>query len=173
MDSKIYISTLDTEFLGLIGVTVSSRGLLRLRMFQENKQSYLHLNESFQEGKYVYSDRKTKEVIKQILAYLKQDITEFTLPIDWSPYTPFQRAVLERTLQIPYGETCSYGEIAAAVGNPKAARAVGQAEKNNQVPLVIPCHRVIGSDGSLTGYGGKGNVDLKAKLLVFEQALLS
>jgi methylated-DNA-[protein]-cysteine S-methyltransferase len=80
---------------------------------------------------------------------------------------------LERTLQIPYGETSSYGEIAAAIGKPKAARAVGQAEKNNQVPLVIPCHRVIGSDGSLTGYGGKGNVDLKAKLLVFEQALLS
>jgi methylated-DNA-[protein]-cysteine S-methyltransferase len=142
-------------------------------MFQESRKSFLHLNESYQEGKYVYSDRKNKEVIKQISEYLKRAITEFSLPIDWSPYTPFQRAVLERTLQIPYGETCSYGEIAAAIGNPKAARAVGQAEKNNQVPLVIPCHRVIGSDGSLTGYGGRDNVEVKAKLLVFEQALLS
>jgi len=81
--------------------------------------------------------------------------------------------VLQETLSIPYGETRSYGQISAAIGNPKASRAVGQAEKSNQIPLVIPCHRVIGSDGSLTGYGGKDNTDLKAWLLDFEKAGLN
>ena len=76
---------------------------------------------------------------------------------------------MQETLAIPYGETRSYGEVAAAVGRPKAARAVGQAEKSNHAPLVIPCHRVIGSDGSLTGYGGPDNTDLKARLIAFER----
>ena len=76
---------------------------------------------------------------------------------------------MKETLAIPFGETRSYGEVAAAIGRPKASRAVGQAEKRNQVPLVIPCHRVIGSDGSMTGYGGSENTDLKARLIAFEK----
>jgi methylated-DNA-[protein]-cysteine S-methyltransferase len=94
----------------------------------------------------------------------------FSVPIDWGGYTQFQKAVLEATQAIPYGETRSYGEIAAAVGNPNAARAVGQAEKRNQVPLVIPCHRVIGSDGGMTGYGGTTNTQLKTDLIDFENS---
>ena len=77
--------------------------------------------------------------------------------------------VLKATQAIPYGETRSYGQVAAVIGKPQAARAVGQAEKRNQVPLVIPCHRVIGSDGSLTGYGGSSNTDLKGRLIAFEK----
>jgi len=169
----IYLNILQTEKLGLIGVAVTAKGLRRLRMFQKSDKAFLVLNEIYQEGEYTFSDQETKPVIEQLQAYLNYEIKQFSLPIDWSGYTAFQKDVLQETLSIPYGETRSYGQVAAAIGNPKASRAVGQAEKSNQIPLVIPCHRVIGSDGSLTGYGGKDNTDLKAWLLDFEKAGLN
>ena len=173
MNPTIYLNILQTEKLGLIGVTVTAKGLRRLRMFQKSDKAFLVLNESYQEGEYTFSDQETKPVIEQLQAYLNYEIKQFSLAIDWSGYTAFQKDVLQETLSIPYGETRSYGQVAAAIGNPKASRAVGQAEKSNQVPLVIPCHRVIGSDGSLTGYGGKDNTDLKAWLLDFEKVGLN
>ncbi|NOQ39129.1 MAG: methylated-DNA--[protein]-cysteine S-methyltransferase [Anaerolineales bacterium] len=173
MNPTIYLNILQTEKLGLIGVAVTAKGLRRLRMFQKSDKAFLVLNESYQEGEYTFSDQETKPVIEQLQAYLNYEIKGFSLPIDWSGYTAFQKDVLQETLSIPYGETRSYGQVAAAIGNPKASRAVGQAEKSNQVPLVIPCHRVIGSDGSLTGYGGKDNTDLKAWLLDFEKVGLN
>ncbi|MGB2955044.1 MAG: methylated-DNA--[protein]-cysteine S-methyltransferase [Anaerolineales bacterium] len=173
MNPTIYLNILQTEKLGLIGVAVTAKGLRRLRMFQKSDKTFLVLNESYQEGEYTFSDQETKPVIEQLQAYLNYEIKQFSLPIDWSGFTAFQKDVLQETLSIPYGETRTYGQVAAAIGNPKASRAVGQAEKSNQVPLVIPCHRVIGSDGSLTGYGGKVNTDLKAWLLDFEKAGLN
>ena len=169
MKSKIYLNLFSTTMLGKIGIAVTDRGLLRLRMFQENEEDFQRLNTRYQEGEYLYSDKETKYILEQVRAYLNYEIREFDIPIDWTGYTDFQRAVLKKTLAIPYGETKSYGDIAAAVGSPKAFRAVGQAEKRNDVPLVIPCHRVIGSDGSLTGYGGKSNTHIKQQLLEFER----
>ena len=169
MTTPIYLNVLQTNMLGLIGVTVSPQGLLRLRMFQKNKEAFLSLNEAYGEGIYQYSEPETQMYMDQIKSYLNQELQVFSLPIDWNSYTDFQRAVLKETLAIPYGETRSYGQVAVAIGRPKASRAVGQAEKRNEVPLVIPCHRVIGSDGSLTGYGGKENTDIKDKLLKFEK----
>ena len=168
MTIPIYLNVLQTNMLGLIGISVSPQGLLRLRMFQKNKEAYMSLNEAYDEGIYQYSEPETRMYLDQIKSYLNQELQVFSLPIDWNCYTDFQRAVLKETLAIPYGETRSYGQVAAAIGRPKASRAVGQAEKRNEVPLVIPCHRVIGSDGSLTGYGGKENTDIKDKLLKFE-----
>jgi methylated-DNA-[protein]-cysteine S-methyltransferase len=170
MDPVIYLNVIETDFLGLIGISISPRGLLRLRMFQESRAAYWELNSQYQEGQYLFSEAETKAASEQIRAYLRKELQSFDIPIDWSIYTDFQRAVLKKTYQIPYGETRSYGEIAAAIGNPLACRAVGQAEKRNDLPLVIPCHRVIGSDGSLTGYAGKENLDLKARILAFEKA---
>jgi len=172
MTSLIYLNVMQTNLLGLIGVAVSRQGLLRLRMFLKNKQTFLSLNEEYKEGLYHYSEPETQIYLEQISSYLNQELRAFNLPIDWTNYSDFQREVLEYTLAIPFGETRSYGQVAAAIGRPKAFRAVGQAEKRNQVPLVIPCHRVIGSDGSLTGYGGKENTDIKADLLDFEQMVL-
>lgn len=172
MGIPIYLNFLQTNMLGLIGVAVSPQGLLRLRMFQKNRDSFLSLNEAYGEGTYQYSESETQPYLDQIKDYLNQDLQVFSVPIDWTPYTDFQREVLEETLAIPFGETRSYGEVASAIGRPKASRAVGQAEKRNEVPLVIPCHRVIGSDGSLTGYGGKDNTDIKADLLAFEKKVL-
>ncbi|MEM1228928.1 MAG: methylated-DNA--[protein]-cysteine S-methyltransferase [Pseudomonadota bacterium] len=80
--------------------------------------------------------------------------------------TEFQRAVWQALTRIPYGETCSYGDIAAAIGRPKAVRAVGAANGRNPLPIVVPCHRVIGSNGSLTGFGG--GLENKERLLALE-----
>ncbi len=169
MITPIYLNVLQTNMLGLVGVAVSPQGLKRLRMFQKNKEAFLSLNQAYGEGNYQYSEPETEKYIAQIKSYLVGELQDFNLPIDWNGYTGFQKAVLMETLAIPYGETRSYGQVAAAIGRPKASRAVGQAEKRNDVPLVVPCHRVIGSDGSLTGYGGKDNTDIKKQLLDFER----
>ncbi len=91
--------------------------------------------------------------------------TEFDLPLGTAG-TPFQRAVWDALRAIPYGETRSYGELAAAIGRPGASRAVGLANGRNPVAIVVPCHRVIGADGSLTGFGG--GLDRKRHLLALE-----
>ncbi len=93
---------------------------------------------------------------------------EFDLPL--SPHgTPFQRQVWQALRTIPYGSTCTYGQLAAAVGNPRAARAVGMANHRNPLPILIPCHRVIGSTGSLTGYAG--GLERKRLLLSIEEPI--
>jgi O-6-methylguanine DNA methyltransferase len=94
---------------------------------------------------------------------------DFDFPVDLSALTPFQQAVLEATRAIPPGQVMTYGQIAAAVGRPRASRAVGQALRRNPVPFVIPCHRVVGSDGSMRGYGGPSGVQLKEQLLALEE----
>ena len=97
--------------------------------------------------------------------YFSGDRKAFDLPLKLSG-TDFQVQVLEELLRIPYGETASYGEIAERIGRPKAVRAVGAANGRNPLPIVVPCHRVIGSHGDLTGFGG--GLDTKAALLRLE-----
>jgi methylated-DNA-[protein]-cysteine S-methyltransferase len=111
------------------------------------------------------SDPLHREVHAQLNAYVRGQLTNFSLPID-PQGTPFQRAVWAALLNIPYGQTRTYGQIAAAIRRPDAARAVGMACGSNPIGIVIPCHRVVGADGSLTGYAG--GLDLKAQLLQHE-----
>ena len=106
------------------------------------------------------------QTVEQLTEYFEGKRTQFDLPLDVEG-TPFQKAVWSELLRIPYGETRTYGEIAKAVGRPGAARAVGMANHENPIAVVIPCHRVIGRDGSLTGYAG--GVQLKAQLLSIER----
>jgi O-6-methylguanine DNA methyltransferase len=112
-------------------------------------------------------DRLNREAVTQILEYLEGRRTEFELPLDLRG-TPFQRRVWEKLLEIPYGETRSYQDIARAVRRPRALRAVGNANGANPVSLVVPCHRVVASGGKLGGYGG--GLELKARLLAMERA---
>ena len=106
-----------------------------------------------------------REGREQILAYLRGERKTFELPL--APRgTPFRCAVWEELRSIPYGTTCSYGELAARIGNPRAVRAVGQANHRNPLPIFIPCHRVIGANGALTGYAG--GLELKRSLLELE-----
>lgn len=101
----------------------------------------------------------------QLLEYLSGARRSFDLPLDPAG-TAFQRSVWEALAAIPYGQTRTYGEIAAAVGRPRAVRAVGQANHVNPLPIFIPCHRVVGKNGALTGYAG--GLDLKRALLALE-----
>ncbi len=102
----------------------------------------------------------------QILEYLAGGRRDFDLAFDIQ-HAPFSTKVLEAVAKIGFGETASYGSIAKAVGSPKAARAVGRANATNPLPIVIGCHRILGSDGSLTGYGG--GIELKKALLQLER----
>ncbi|MEV7975644.1 methylated-DNA--[protein]-cysteine S-methyltransferase [Streptomyces sp. NPDC086519] len=103
---------------------------------------------------------------EQLTAYFRGELKEFTLELRLNG-TPFQRSVWEQLSLIPYGETRSYGELAEALGNPKASRAVGLANGRNPIGIIVPCHRVIGANGSLTGYGG--GLPRKQRLLDFER----
>jgi len=108
--------------------------------------------------------------LDELHRYLRAETREFTVTLDIRG-TPFQRAVWESLTAIPYGKTAAYSEIAAALGNPQAARAVGQAVGTNPLPMVIPCHRVLGKDERLVGYSG--GLPLKERLLMLERGSLS
>lgn len=110
------------------------------------------------------------EVIRQLLAYFRGELRQFDVPLALEG-TDFQRRVWNALRGIPYGETISYLQLAERIGNPKAVRAVGLANGSNPIPVIVPCHRVIGSDGSLTGFGG--GLSTKKKLLELESRQLS
>jgi methylated-DNA-[protein]-cysteine S-methyltransferase len=110
-----------------------------------------------------------EDTVRQLRAYFAGELENFNLQL--APEgTAFQLEVWRRLCDIPYGETISYGELAGRIGNPKASRAVGLANGSNPIPIVIPCHRVIGSNGKLTGYGG--GLSIKEKLLALERRQL-
>ncbi len=107
-----------------------------------------------------------REAMRQLRLYFEGKLREFTVKL--APQgTPFQLNVLRALQRVPYGETVSYGELARRIGKPKACRAVGAANAHNPLPIVIPCHRVIGSNGRLVGFGG--GLDIKQKLLDLER----
>lgn len=108
-----------------------------------------------------------KQASQQLRAYFAAELQNFDLPLD-PRGTPFQISVWHALLRIPYGQTRSYRQIAEAVGSPKAVRAVGAANGQNPIPILIPCHRVIGSNGKLTGFGG--GLPLKRSLLDLESS---
>ena len=105
----------------------------------------------------------------QLAAYFSARAARFSLPLDVSVGTPFQQSVWERLRAIPYGVTQSYGEIARYLGQPAASRAVGAAVGRNPLSIIVPCHRVVGSNGALTGYAG--GLERKIALLQLEKAL--
>lgn len=110
-----------------------------------------------------------KEPVRQLRAYFAGELKDFDLPL--APRgTEFQQNVWAELCSIPYGETISYGELARRIGNPNASRAVGLANGSNPIPIIIPCHRVIGANGKLTGYGG--GLPIKEKLLALEKRQL-
>lgn len=120
------------------------------------------------------TDRETRETsdpvigacVSQLQAYFAGELTCFSVPLE-PEGTAFRRQVWQALQSIPYGETASYADVAAKIGNPKATRAVGQANHVNPLLIVIPCHRVICSDGSIGGYGG--GIDIKQYLLALEK----
>jgi methylated-DNA-[protein]-cysteine S-methyltransferase len=114
---------------------------------------------------WIFSEKPFGRVAAQLLEYFAGDRRQIDLPLAPTG-TEFQLAVLEELQKIPYGETTSYGDIARRIGRPKALRAVGAANGRNPIPIIIPCHRVIGSGGDLTGFGG--GLPTKERLLRLE-----
>lgn len=117
------------------------------------------------EDDWIYKEEPFVEVRRQLAEYFAGDRKSFDLPLALAG-TEFQVSVLEALQAIPYGETTSYGAIAKQIGRPRAVRAVGAANGRNPIPIIVPCHRVIGSSGDLTGFGG--GLDTKAELLRLE-----
>jgi methylated-DNA-[protein]-cysteine S-methyltransferase len=167
---QLFMQTAETDLLGRVGAAASHRGLVLLKTHLEVPVSWDYKGLPIQR---VREHPVAGAVLSQLLEYLEGKRVQFDVPIDWTDFTEFQRRVLQATRAIPYGETRTYGEIARSAGSPRAARAVGQAEKANPIPVIIPCHRVIGADGAMVGYGGPEGVDLKARLLKLEGALIT
>ena len=136
--------------------------LMHLRMVD---QTYEPSREGWEPADNAFAD-----AVEQLEAYFAGERTEFALQLDLVG-TAFQRRVWAALLTIPYGETRSYGEIARQIGSPGAFRAVGLANGHNPIGIIVPCHRVIGSNGNLTGYGG--GIDKKRALLEMEKARVS
>ncbi len=118
---------------------------------------------------HLYESELLAETRIQLVQYLAGQRFDFDLPLAPTG-TPFQKSVWNALLSIPYGHTCSYKAIARSIGKPKACRAVGQANNRNPIAIIIPCHRVIGTNGSITGYGG--GIRLKQRLLALERSSL-
>jgi methylated-DNA-[protein]-cysteine S-methyltransferase len=118
------------------------------------------------EKDWIYNEEIFLKVIDQLDAYFKGELTKFDIELNIQG-TDFQKKVWQELVKIPYGETISYGELAKRIGNPKASRAVGMANGKNPISIIVPCHRVIGKNGSLTGFGG--GLEAKRTLLALEK----
>ncbi|MCV2885699.1 methylated-DNA--[protein]-cysteine S-methyltransferase [Aestuariibacter sp. AA17] len=153
MTNEVYTQTIRSE-MGWVEITASEQGIQSI-YFKDDKQ---------REDK---PNQHTKAAVMQLEEYFAGSRDVFDLPLDMKG-TTFQRSVWDELLKIPYGETCSYKQIADKLNNPKAVRAVGAANGKNPVSIVVPCHRVIGSNQTLTGYAG--GLERKAKLLSLENA---
>ncbi|MDU4861383.1 MAG: methylated-DNA--[protein]-cysteine S-methyltransferase [Terrisporobacter othiniensis] len=142
----------ETE-IGIIGIRENNKSITDIFF------SKVDTNDNIEETDLI------KECFKQLKEYFEGNRRTFDLPLE-TRGTEFQKKVWDELLKIPYGETKSYKDIAIAIGNEKACRAIGMANNKNHIPIIIPCHRVIGSNGKLVGYAGGLNV--KEKLLNIE-----
>lgn len=162
---KIYYSSFDSPFLRKVFVASTDRGLCMVDFLRSENNFLRRLKERFH-GKIVRDDRKNGEVIFQLKKYLSGELKRFDCRLDMRG-TPFEKRVWSFLKRIPYGQTRSYKEVAEAIGHPKAFRAVGNANGRNDLPLIIPCHRVIESNGMPGGFGH--GIKVKKMLLDFEK----
>jgi len=169
---KIYLGNTGDTPLGKLWLAVSEVGLVAVEFDDMDQNGFTDYVEMHFKRPTTYSPKHTAEAGRQLREYLKGKRHVFTFPIDWSVLTPFQKSALLATFAIPYGETRTYQELARQIGHPRAARAVGRAEATNPMPLVIPCHRVLGTDGKLHGYGGGEGLPTKEWLLKLEGAFV-
>lgn len=164
---NVYYAEEPNATLGLIWAATTVEGLWSLSYGVDAEEFKRHILERGP-ATLIYDERRLAPIFMQVQDFLAGKRARFDLLIDWRGMTHFQIAVRKAVIALPYGETASYGEIAASVGNPRAARAVGAVQASNPISFVIPCHRVLGADGSLHGYGGFGGLKTKAWLLKLE-----
>jgi methylated-DNA-[protein]-cysteine S-methyltransferase len=162
---KIYYSSFYSPILKKVFVASTPKGVCMVD-FLTSERAFLKELKSLFPGEIMKDDRKNKLVLSQLENYLKGKLKRFDCPLDLRG-TPFQKKVWSTLARIPYGKTKSYQEVAKAIGHPKAFRAVGNANGSNRIPIILPCHRVIESDGGLGGFGH--GIKVKKQLLDFEK----
>jgi methylated-DNA-[protein]-cysteine S-methyltransferase len=154
--------------VGPLFVAVSDRGLCRISYDSEPEGQVEELARTY--GlRVLRAARPLDRVRRELDEYFEGTRREFDVPLDLRIEAPFRRRVLDELASVPYGATTTYGELARRAGKPRAARAVGVVMNRNPIPIVLPCHRVVGSDGRLVGYGG--GLDRKEQLLRLEGVL--
>jgi methylated-DNA-[protein]-cysteine S-methyltransferase len=165
--TTVYLHAFDTV-LGHFHTATTEKGVAIISLVDDDRHWFASSVEKyFPDASFAQGGKFGAEVERQITEYAKGTRRSFDLPLLWH-CTPFHRTVLEEVARIPYGQVRAYGEIAMAVGHPRAARAVGTANAGNHLPLVVPCHRVVAANG-IGGYGGgTGAIELKKRLLQHE-----
>lgn len=162
-NEKLYFYELET-IVGTIFIIKSEKGLRSIEIIKENFEA---LNKKY---KLIENKGKCQDEINQIIEFFSGNRKEFNLTFDIEG-TDFRKKVWKELLKIPYGEIRSYSDIAKAIGRAKAVRAIGQANKANPIPIIIPCHRVIGKNKKLLGYAGN-HTDIQEKLINFEKSIV-
>lgn len=170
-DQAIWYGSIPESPIGPLLIAVGPHGLVSIDFGQDEQRLVKRLSEHVR-APVLRSQEQVAEAVEQLVEYLHGQRREFDLPVDLSAVTAFQRQVLKAAIKVPAGLVATYGEIAQRIGKPRAARAVGQALAHNPIPIVVPCHRVVAADGSLTGYSGGAGVETKRRLLVLEGAAL-
>jgi methylated-DNA-[protein]-cysteine S-methyltransferase len=155
--------------VGTLLVAANARGLCRISFDPEPERELDRLASTFG-ARVLRSAGPVDPVRRELDEYFEGERTEFDLPVDLTPLPDFQRAVLQKLRLVPYGHVDTYGSLASKIGKPRAARAVGGALNRNPIPIVVPCHRIVGAGGSLVGYAG--GLERKQALLGLEGALL-
>ena len=165
---KAYYGIFDSS-LGVIYIASTEKGVCKIALPEEGEEDFFGwLRNHFSPQNLIENRSKNEGVLAELESYLAGELREFQSPLDLRG-TEFQMKVWREVKTIPYGTTCSYREVAERIGHPRACRAVGTANRANPIPIIIPCHRVIGQDGSLRGYGG--GLAMKERLLRLEGAL--
>jgi len=159
--TKVYFSRIDSSVVGPLLLAATKSGL-RCVQFCKGK-----LPAPGKDEVWIESREHLRPYELQLEAYFRGELREFTCKLDLIG-TQFQKDCWQALLRIPYGKTCSYADIARAIGRPNAFRAVGQANHDNPLAIIVPCHRVLGANGTLTGYGG--GLNTKERLLRLEGA---
>jgi methylated-DNA-[protein]-cysteine S-methyltransferase len=166
---KVYCTSFESK-IGTIYVASTDKGVCKICIPKETKKDFFSwLAENFDEDDVVENKNRNKEVIDQLTRYFNRKLARFSLPLDQIG-TLFQMRVWKELQKIPYGSTISYKQLARRAGVPRGFQVVGKANSENPIPIIVPCHRVIGSDGSLTGY--TAGIKTKEFLLRAEGAIL-
>ncbi|WP_035126077.1 methylated-DNA--[protein]-cysteine S-methyltransferase [Conexibacter woesei] len=148
--------TLIDSPIGALVAAATPQGLVRLAYedFNGGVDQVLDALSAKLSPRILEQPAKLDAVRRELDEYFDNKRTDFDVPIDWALYSDFGRRILQATAEIPFGHTASYGDVARAAGNPKASRAAGRALGANAIPIIVPCHRIIGTSGKLTGYTG-------------------
>jgi methylated-DNA-[protein]-cysteine S-methyltransferase len=162
---QVYYSFFKSSFLGKVFVASTKKGILMID-FMTTEKGFLKRLSRFFHGEVISDKNRNRDIISEIKKYLSGKLKHFNCKLDLRG-TPFQKRVWLELRKIPYGQTRSYKEIAMAIGKPKGSRAVGGANGQNPIPLIIPCHRVISSSGDLGGYSH--GIKIKKRLIELEK----